>query len=73
MPHFSMLLEAAKKNLFGSRQEEFLGAMIKMQIENLNRIQSEIDWFTQKFDYRNQDADWGNSSVSLSFRGPGAT
>lgn len=66
MPHFSMLLEAAKKNLFGSRQEEFLGVMIKMQIENLNRIQSEIDWFTQKFDYRNQDADWGNSRDAVS-------
>lgn len=61
MPHFGMLLRAGKKNLSGARQEEFLGALIRMQLANLKRIEGEVEWFTQKFDYRNQDADWGNS------------
>lgn len=61
MPHFGMLLRAGKKNLSGARQEEFLGALIRMQLSNLKRIEGEVEWFTQKFDYRNQDADWGNS------------
>lgn len=65
MPHFAMLLEAGKKNLFGNRQEEFLGKLINMQVENLKRIESEVEWFTQKFDYRNQDADWGNSKDAV--------
>ena len=66
MPHFAMLIEAAKKNLSGSKKEEFLGALVKMQIANLKRIEGEVEWFTKKFDYRNQDADWGNSRDAVS-------
>lgn len=66
MPHFAMLVEAAKKNLSGSRQEEFLGKLVKMQIANLRRIENEVEWFTKKFDYRNKDADWGNSRDAVS-------
>lgn len=61
MPHFGMLIRAAKQNLSGVKQEEFLGKLIKMQLSNLKRIENEVEWFTKKFDYRNQDADWGNS------------
>ncbi len=66
MPHFAMLMEAAKKNLSGSKKEEFLGSLVKMQIANLKRIEGEVEWFTKKFDYRNQDADWGNSRDAVS-------
>ncbi len=61
MPHFAMLLRAAREFLSGAKQEEFLGRLIRMQLENLRRIEGEVEWFTKKFDYRNQDADWGNS------------
>lgn len=61
MPHFGMLIRAAKKNLSGAKQEEFLGSVVRMQLANLRRIEGEVEWFTKKFDYRNQDADWGNS------------
>ena len=27
-----------------------------MQINNMERIQHEVNWFTEKFDYRNKDA-----------------
>ena len=27
------------------------------------RIQEDIDWFVEKYDYRNKDADWKNSKV----------
>lgn len=66
MPHLAMLIRAAKKNLSGSRQETFLDAVIRMQTENLKRIEGEVEWFTKKFDYRNKDADWGNSRDAVS-------
>lgn len=66
MPHFAMLIEAAKKYLSGARQEEFLGTLLRMQIANLKRIEDEVEWFTKKFDYRNQNADWGNSRDAVS-------
>ncbi|MBS5843994.1 MAG: ABC transporter substrate-binding protein [Clostridiales bacterium] len=66
MPHFAMLIRAAKKNLSGAKQEEFLGNLVRMQLSNLKRIEGEVEWFTKKFDYRNQDADWGNSRDAVS-------
>lgn len=66
MPHLAMLIRAAKKNLSGSRQETFLNAVIRMQADNLKRIEGEVEWFTKKFDYRNKDADWGNSRDAVS-------
>ena len=32
-----------------------------MELENLKRVESELEWFTLKFDYRNADKPWGNS------------
>lgn len=65
MRHFTVLTEYADKHLFGSKKDEFLGVLVKQQIENLERIQGEVNWFTKKFDYRNTDAPWGNSRDSL--------
>ena len=66
MPHFGVLLRAAKSNLSGAKQEEFLATLIRLQQSNLKRIENEVEWFTKKFDYRNQDADWGNSREAVS-------
>lgn len=66
MPHFAMLIRAAEKNLYGGRKDTFLQNLISMQISNLKRIESEVEWFTKKFDYRNKDADWGNSRDAVS-------
>ena len=30
-------------------------------IESLRRVNQEVNWFTQKFDYLNQDKPWGTS------------
>ena len=32
-----------------------------LEIENLKRVEKELEWFTLKFDYRNADKPWGNS------------
>ena len=31
----------------------------------LARIQEDIDWFVEKYDYRNKDADWKNSKDAV--------
>jgi hypothetical protein len=31
----------------------------------MERIQKEVNWFTKKFDYRNNDAPWGDSRDAL--------
>ncbi|MDR0397496.1 MAG: DUF6062 family protein [Oscillospiraceae bacterium] len=40
-------------------------AVIKLELENLRRVEKELEWFTLKFDYRNQDKPWGNAKDAL--------
>lgn len=65
LPHLKLLLKKAANKYSENKYTEFANAVIKMQIENLERIEKEVDWFTKKFDYRNQDAPWGNSRDAL--------
>ena len=60
-----MLIEASQKYLKAAESERFLSQLMEQQIENLDRIEKELDWFTKKFDYRNNDAPWGNSKDAL--------
>ena len=35
--------------------------MKAVELPNLKRIEGELEWFTLKFDYRNDGKPWGNS------------
>ena len=65
LPHLKILLEASASKLSASKHSEFSEAVLNLQLENLDRIEKEVDWFTKKFDYRNQEAPWGNSRDAL--------
>lgn len=55
----------AVESLNEKKQKEFLDDIIPIQVENLERLDEELLWFTQKFDYRNQDKPWGDSKDAL--------
>ena len=63
--HFGDLMADAEKELQGEELNEFVSLMKNVMENNLTRIQEELDWFVDKFDYRNQDADWKNSRDAL--------
>ncbi|HEX2945072.1 MAG TPA: DUF6062 family protein [Clostridia bacterium] len=63
--HFKHLLFASNKYLNADERSQFQGILVRQQLENLERIEKELDWFTKKFDYRNNDAPWGNSKDAL--------
>ena len=65
LPHFKQLLEGAVQYLGKAKRSDFTEALVRMQLENLNRIEKEVDWFTKKFDYRFKDEPWGNSKDAL--------
>lgn len=65
MPHMMQLIEGAKKHLSTSQQDEFFKNLFTMQINNMERLEKEVSWFTQKFDYRNNDKPWGTSKDAL--------
>lgn len=65
LPHFADLVETAEKKLNDKQKAEFYPTLFKIMKENYQRLQEEVTWFTDKFDYRNKDKDWGNSKDSI--------
>ena len=63
--HFSLLLEMGEKKLSQKDYQELLDIIIPIQIENLKRVTDEVEWFTDKFDYRHKDEPWGNSKDAV--------
>ena len=61
LPHLALVLEMADRTLSDKQAAEFKKTLSVLEIENLKRIEGELEWFTLKFDYRNTDKPWGNS------------
>lgn len=66
MHHFAKLLESAQEKLPNAHQEWFYTTVLRLMKENLGRVQTDLDWFIEKFDYRNADAPWKNSKDAVS-------
>ena len=63
--HFILLYKSASDFLSGNSYQEFIELITKLYIENLKRVNDDVEWFTDKFDYRNADAPWKNSKDAL--------
>ena len=66
MHHFEKLLEAAGDHLQNGQIEWFYTTVNRLMQENLARVQQDLDWFVDKFDYRNASAPWKNSKDAVS-------
>lgn len=63
--HFGELMEASQTRLNAKEQEEFCSLVFGLMKENMDRVQEDINWFIEKYDYRNQDADWKDSKDAI--------
>jgi len=61
LPHFAMMMDAAAEKLGGADYKVFAQLACEVQMRNLERVQADIDWFVQKFDYRFQNEPWRDS------------
>ena len=61
----ALVLDMACEMLSGRERTAFFRAVRDVQQKNLERVEKELEWFTLKFDYRNQDKPWGNSRDAL--------
>ena len=59
--HYERLARRAGDKLSGRDLHSFLEVLHASTLKNLQRVEEELNWFTLKFDYRNQDKPWGNS------------
>lgn len=63
--HFGMLVERAESELSGKTKEEFVDATVKLYNDNMERINEDLAWFINKFDYKYKDEPWKNSKDSV--------
>ena len=63
--HFGILCNGADKYLNDKEKAEFYPAMFRLMDENFQRMEEDLVWLSDKFDYRNKDADWKNSKDAL--------
>lgn len=64
LPHLKLMLQYAKK-LDSKKRDQVVGVILKMQADNMARVQQELNWFTKKFDYRYDAEPWGNSKDAI--------
>ena len=65
MHHFEKLLESAQEHLPSGQHQWFYETMGQLMRSNLARVQEDLDWFVDKFDYRNASAGWKNSEDAV--------
>lgn len=65
LEHYGFLYETAPKFLHGNTLDNFTEDLNHVFLENYKRMESEVSWFIDKFDYRNVDAPWKTSKDAL--------
>jgi len=65
LPHLADLLRGCAKYLSQNQAAIFIKKLAGLQLEGMNQLEKELEWFTLKFDYRNQDKPWGESKDAI--------
>lgn len=65
LSHFGALLDMAPLKLSGEMLQDFYNLVIPLTLENINRIEEDLSWFIDKFDYRNKEASWKTSKDAI--------
>ncbi|MFT3982424.1 MAG: DUF6062 family protein [Lachnospiraceae bacterium] len=63
--HLKDIMNAAESRLSQKQQETFFPLLFSLTQTHMKRIEEDISWFADKFDYRNQNADWKNSRDAI--------
>lgn len=65
LSHFKDLCTAADSKLSDKEKEGFYKLVMPLMEQNMERLFEDVAWMVEKFDYRNQDADWKNSKDAI--------
>ena len=63
--HFGDLCAASDAKLSGPQLDAFYEMIFPLMQKNLDRLQEDVNWLIEKFDYRNADADWKESKDAV--------
>ena len=65
LPHFYDVLNTCRSRCKAEEAQKMEELLCSLMERELSRIQEDIDWFVEKYDYRNQNADWKNSKDAV--------
>ncbi len=65
LKHFSLIIEKGETALSSDEYNDFLKTVFSLQKENMKRLEDEVEWFINKFDYRYKDEPWKTSKDAL--------
>ena len=60
-----MLFRSAQKTLSSSKLNEFISDLNTLYIDNFKRVTDDLEWFIDKFDYKNENEPWKNSKDAI--------
>jgi hypothetical protein len=63
--HLPILIDMGIEVLSNKELLSWIDDLYRIQEESLNRLEEEILYFTQKFDFQNQDKPWGTAKDAL--------
>lgn len=63
--HYGMLYDEAPNKLGKGALEEFIDTLNELYFTNMERVNGDVSWFIDKFDYRFKDEPWKNSKDAL--------
>lgn len=63
--HFADVLRVCEEKLKPQEKEKWIPELGTLMERNLHRVQEDIDWLIEKYDYRNRDADWRQSQDAV--------
>jgi len=63
--HLPVVFRMASDMLRGRKYEAFVEQTVSLQHSSLDRLEGELLWYTQKFDYQNDGKPWGTSKDAL--------
>ena len=63
--HYALLFDKAPNFLAKEQLEHFIDDINTVYFDNMERMQEDIEWFINKFDYRYQNEPWKNSKDAL--------
>jgi len=65
LPHYAQMLSLSEKAFSKKQLDDFLSVVIPLQKAAMEKLEGDMDWFIQKFDYRNSDAPWKDSKDAI--------
>ncbi len=63
--HYGILYDYAPSKLSKDALTDFIDTLNKVFFENMERVNGDVGWFIDKFDYRYKDEPWKNAKDSI--------